>query len=86
MALFTLIAEYDGGTYIQQVIAPSPRAVLQELPKRDTTLPENVVAAIGQLESDVDKPISIRGTKNVWCLTTTYKRQLLLLNIVKTAS
>lgn len=85
MALFTVLAEYDGGTYIQQVTAPSPRGVVQALSK-STTLPDTVVAAIKQLNSDADQPISIGGTKNVWCLSTTYNRLLLLLNVVKTAS
>ena len=85
MALFTIIAEYHGGTYVDQVTAPSPRGAIQKLSKGGSTLPEIVIAGIRQLDSEADQPISIGSTKNVWCVSTTHKRQLLLINVVKTA-
>jgi hypothetical protein len=44
-----------------------------------------LVPALKQLEGERDRAVSIEGCNNVWCLSTTYRRSLLLLNIVKTA-
>ncbi len=87
MPLFTLLAEYRGGTYIRQITAASPSgAVLGWCQETGASIPRNLAFGLKQLAAERDHAIQIKGCKNVWCLSTTYKGHLLLLNIVNTAT
>jgi hypothetical protein len=85
MPLFTLLADYRGGTYIRQITAASPvSALLNWCKETGNTIPKSLASALKQLGDERDQAIQIEGCKNVWCLSTTYRGSLLLLHIVKT--
>jgi len=76
MALFTVILEYRGGTYIAQVAAKGPRQALvrwaQQLsPKSVAGLGARAKAplmrALVQRGGGLDAPTPIAGLPNVWC-------------------
>ena len=82
--LFTVICEYDGGTYIVQLRAASPHlAVLSWL---DAGVPEALSKekALNILKDDA--PVAVEGCQNVWCCTDTASKGLVLINVVRTAS
>jgi hypothetical protein len=72
MALYTVIADYRGGTYIKQLHASSVRSALEqwarELPDIrgsfiGAATKRKVSAAVGEPD---DTPVTIEGTENVW--------------------
>ena len=79
MAKFTVILEFGGGTYIRQVKAASPQGALKKIAagKHGKTKLFGVLAQ--------DKPSTIEGIDNCWCCANSYRGQLALVNIVKTA-
>ena len=86
MALFTVIAEYRGGTYIDQIRGFSASAALRKLTKKGrSSLPKAIVSGMKQLIAEGDRPVTIGGCKNVWCTSESYGSGLLLINIVETA-
>ena len=80
MSLFTFIAEYDGGTYIQQLRASSPKAALTKYTKETNWIDRAVLAKSLSNET----PIQIEDTVGVYCVSAILKRKLLLLNMVRT--
>jgi hypothetical protein len=87
MPLFTILAEYRGGTYIRQITAASPMtALIKWSRKKRNSIPASLVPALRQLAAEGDKAIRIKGCKNIWCLSTSYQENLLLLNIVNTST
>jgi hypothetical protein len=84
--LYTVIAEYRGGTYIKQLRARSAKDAVQKwLKQSDTSIPKNLSAALRRISAETLEPVLIDGCENVWCASSSYKG-LLLLNIVKTVS
>ena len=88
MALFTVILEFDGGTYISQFHASSPKnaamkhsAHLVEIKGMSTLAIRRRLA--DRLSSEV--PIAIAGIRRVWCCSASVEKRLALLNIVATA-
>jgi hypothetical protein len=89
MALFTVLLEFDGGTYISQLRAPSAHLAAT---KHVTLLVSN--KAIGTLATRKrlavrlagDKPVGIEGLRNVWCCSATVGKKFALVNIVATAT
>lgn len=93
--LYTLIADFQAGTFISQVNAISPKNAVEEwllsLQKEDYKIPE-----IGKVELDymtqelkgehAEEPTSILTVDNVWCSSFSLKKGYLLLNIIKTAN
>src|SRR5262245_20255372 len=76
MALFTIILEYRGGTYIAQVVARGPRQALSRWaqapsPKSVARLGARAKAVLVRAFSGHggrdDAPIPIAGLPNVWC-------------------
>jgi hypothetical protein len=77
MALYTIILEYRGGTYISQVRAGSPRAAAKQWAH---TLDIGVVKHLGakgkqqiirSLENDeycLHEPVALTGLVGVWCI------------------
>lgn len=88
MALFTVLLEFDGGTYIQQFRATS---ALNAAAKHAARLISNKaigkIAARKQLAKQLaaDRPTAIEGTRNVWCSFTALGRKTALVNIIATA-
>ncbi len=88
MALFTVILEFDGGTYISQFQASSADEVavkhadhLVSL-KRMSTLTNRRRLADNLLE---ERPVAIKGLRKVWCCSASVRGKLALVNIVATA-
>lgn len=90
--LFTLVADYAGGTYISQCRASDARSAvmwwvdegLHELAvlRVDRRLREKVRR---ELLSGEEQPVALAGMKGVWCAgVVSLRRKLLLLNVVKT--
>jgi len=88
MALFTLILEFDGGTYISQLRAASvARAVAQypsQLLSNKTVSTLAVRKRLAQSFS-TENPVVIEGVQNVWCCSGSAGNKFALLNIVATA-
>lgn len=88
MALFTIVLEFDGGTFISQVRATSVKGVTKKYA-------EQLVAneAIGKVamrrklaESlKEDEPVAIEGVRNVWCCCGSVGKRFGLMNIVATS-
>ena len=90
MALFTVILDFLGGTYIHQVRADSPQEASIKWAKQ---IDKQGVAGIDDtaaqtlIEEVVDSsPTSLDGIENVWCTTALLNNKLALINIVQTAS
>lgn len=88
MALFTVLLEFDGGTYISQFRAPSVGAAAR---MHATDLSAN--EAVGGLQTRrslarylrTEVPVAIAGVRNVWCNCATVGGKFALVNIVATA-
>jgi hypothetical protein len=86
MALFTVLLEFDGGTYIAQLRASSPRTAIA---KYAAQLVDN--SAVGRLPArkrlaetlSVEVPVAIEGMRKVWCCSASIGRKLALVNIVQ---
>ena len=90
--LFTLVADYAGGTYISQCCASDARSAvmwwvdqgLQEISalRVDRRAKEKVRR---ELLSGEEQPVALAGIKGVWCAgVVSLRGKLLLLNVVKT--
>ena len=88
MELFTVILEFDGGTYISQFQATSPQDAAMKhadylIGLNGMSTPETRKQLASCLS--VDMPIAIEGVRNVWFCSTSLGRKLALVNIVATA-
>ena len=89
MALYTFVLEYDGGTYVSQVLAASkdeaPAAWAASLwpgqvrGMRETNLLE--------LRSGITShsPVPLDGLVNAWCASCLVRGRLALVNVFETA-
>jgi len=88
--LYTILAEYGGGTYISQVEADAPDAAIeiwtQSEPSGKDDLPFEARQDLRKELTDGEVPIPLAGQKNVWCITGLYRNRLLLINIVLTST
>jgi hypothetical protein len=82
--LFTLIADYCGGTYVAQTRASSPIGAVRSFASKSST-PKDLLGPLKQLAASHDKPVPIAECKNVWCASASYRGNLLLLNVIRTA-
>lgn len=88
MPLFTLLLDYAGGTYIDQVEARSPEGALRRWgaalqSRRDSAIPVRSKARlIGLARTDAPQPV--QGRRNVWCSSGLVDSQLALIHIVLT--
>jgi len=82
--LYTVICEYDRGTYIAQVHATLPqRAISSWIDGK------NAPQALSKEERQVgalknETPVRVRGCQNVWCCTGTGIKGLILISLVRT--
>jgi len=88
MSLFTVILEFDGGTYISQFRASSPHDAAVK--HADHLVRLNGMSTRGnrrRLASRLlaDTPVAIQGVRKVWCCSASVGRKLVLVNIVATA-
>lgn len=87
MALFTIVLDHRGGTYVHQVIGDDPRSAVASW--TETALPEVVplaeagmVALRGRLSSD--SPCPLDGMRNVWCSSFMLNGHLAIVHVVMT--
>lgn len=87
-SLWTIIIDFDGGTYLRQTSANSPsealRRCFQRL-KRDAIpgISATELAKI-RLAARSEVPVTIRRLRSVYCATITVNDKLLLANLVCT--
>jgi hypothetical protein len=87
--LFTVLAEYKGGTYIRQVYSTSiglavkewQADAMAEIANLSKTQLSHFQAAF---DSDAVSVVKVDQCVNVWCLTASVDEQLLLIIIVAT--
>ena len=86
--LFTVILDYEGGTYISQVHSTSTRtalfAWLKRLPK--ARIPGIGKRAIASLRSSLaeEQVVTLSRLSQVWCASCSLRRGLALINVVQT--
>jgi hypothetical protein len=88
MALFTMVLEFGGGTYVSQFKAASAHAAAVKHAAHLTTIkgmgtPSDRKRLAERLS--LEQPIAIQGIRNVWCCSTSVGRRFALVNIVATA-
>ena len=90
MALYTIIAEYEGGTYLSQVEARDEREAALRWPDSDGL--RDVASAL-QLPLEVFRDVltapeaaPVGDLRSCWCVTAPIEDQLLVLYIVETAA
>lgn len=95
MALFTIVLEFGGGTYVGQI---NGKTAQEALVKWATGLDSTAVdglntkdkdALMDELKADVNVGMSmaeVEGAKNVWCTTALVRGKFALFNVVKTAA
>jgi len=90
MDLFTLILDYDGGTYIAQIESDTPRnaaikwALNLEIEKIPGLGHSSKKTIIDEMKDDDKCPVAVEETINTWCSSFTVRGKLGLINIVKT--
>jgi hypothetical protein len=90
MALYTMLLDYAGGTYVSQSDADNEREALFEWVRRlrseriaDGISDEMADAFQGATHSNL---AALGGVVGVWCATATGREGLALVNVVATAS
>jgi hypothetical protein len=89
MTLFTVVVDHAGGTYIDQVTAPS---VVRALRAWAVRAPSRGIPGIGpaftaRALNDVlfRDPTPIEGVRNVWCTSLLIRGTYALINIIATS-
>lgn len=88
MALFTVVLEFGGGTYVSQFKAASAHAAAAKhaahlISLKGMSTPSDRTRLAERLS--VEQPIAIRGIRNVWCCSASVGRKFALVNIVATS-
>jgi hypothetical protein len=87
MALYTFIAEYRGGTYIQQLRGDNPADAFRKYAANANWVAKTQRTGFFKaLSEDCSLPLTqIERTEGVWCVTQTFRGMLLMINIVETS-
>jgi hypothetical protein len=89
-SIFTLIVDYDGGTYISQWSATSPKRALVKWARSFdfSVIPRVKNSWLEDLRTHIarERPVRISGTKAVWCESGALGNKLMIINIVRTAT
>jgi hypothetical protein len=88
MALFTVVLDFAGGTYISQFRAVSVRAAAAKHASKLVGNKALCTLAIRRRLGDglsAEKPIAIAGVRNVWCCSASVGKKFALVNFVATA-
>jgi hypothetical protein len=88
MALFTVVLEFDGGTYISQFRATSARNAAMKYAAHLIGNKEMSTLANRRRLADrlsVEQAVAIEGVRNVWCCSASVGKKFALMNIVATA-
>lgn len=81
MKLWTLIVDYDGGTFLEQASAPTLRDAVEKI--CDITSHSFLKSLLG---SDLDDPSPIVGIEGSWCISGLYDDKLVLAHVVQTCN
>jgi hypothetical protein len=88
MALFTIILDLAGGTYLAQVTARSAIQAIQTWAKMAPTLGIPAIGPAFSARALKDEvfldPVPIKGVRNVWCTGITIRGSHGLVNIIAT--
>lgn|SRR5579884_1280468 len=87
MLLFTVIVEFDGGTYISQFRARSAQCAAANYAAHLVGIKGmSTLANRKRLASCLsrERPVTIQGVRNVWCCSASIGKKLALVNIVAT--
>jgi hypothetical protein len=90
MPLYTFVLDFDGGTYISQVKAPSTTSACvkwaEELDIADLkgVGRKSKESLVNQMK--VEEPQLLNGLSNAWCVTAALRGGLALINIIQTES
>jgi hypothetical protein len=87
MALFTMILEFDGGTYISQFQASSPDDAAVKHADYLVGLNGMSTPTIRRRLANrlsLRRPVAIEGVRKVWCCSASIGKKLALVNIVAT--
>jgi hypothetical protein len=87
-ALYTILCNYRGGTYIGQARAAKPAMALQRwvtsaIGKGVIPIPADKRSAVGEALVR-ESLVHVRDCANVWCTTALCSSDLILVNIVRT--
>ena len=85
--LYTIFLEYKGGTYISQILDCSVEGALKQWAD---SINLETINSWGLSRDEVvqlceDNPVLLKGCMNVWCVTATAKKGLMLVNIIMTS-
>ena len=83
MALFTVVLEFGGGTYISQFKAASAHAATIKHAAHLISI-KGMSKRLAERLS-LEQPIAIQGIRSVWCCSASVGRKFALVNIVATA-
>ena len=88
MALYTLLLEYDGGSYVSQVSQRSEQAAFADWLE---TLGKNGIGGyhageVARIFRNGVDLIPLSGLNEIWCCTADGPHGLALVNIVRTAT
>ena len=91
MRLFTMIIDYNGGTYITQATSENYKvAPVECIRKWDISGIEEIInenEKINVMEQLKDeKFVPLKGLKNIWCGTAFLRDKLMLINLVETSN
>ncbi len=87
MLLFTVIVEFDGGTYISQFRGRSAQCAAANYAAHLVGIKGmSTLANRKRLASCLsrERPVAIQGVRNVWCCSASIGKKLALVNIVAT--
>ena len=86
--LYTILAEYRGTTHISQIEANTPKEAVQRWSETESSskgdVPKGARLQLKKQLSDNDDPVPVSGQKNVWCISGTHRKELILINVVLT--
>lgn len=83
MALYTILVEHKGGTYISQCTASRPQDVPEKAPALIASPLKINPSKIEDAVRD-EHFLPIDGCLNVWCMSALLDDHLLLINLVQT--
>jgi len=89
MPFYTIIADYQDGTYVSQHTAENAKAAVLQWAVKGSFLIDHVKVTTKQLQRlredfDREKPTAMEETVAVWCTGARLKRKYLSLTIVQT--
>jgi hypothetical protein len=92
MALWTVIADYRGGTYISQLRATGVTQALKQWAKSFPQIKGSFVGAktrqklMGAVRDNEEKPVPIEAVRNVWYWSHSALHRRFVVHLVKTSS